>query len=692
MPKTGPLKVAQITVDPALYQLSRGPRVLQIEPRAMQVLSVLLAQRNQVVRREVIFREVWGRGEASDDTLNRLIFDLRRTLRELDPGWEPIETIRRVGYRWVERKTPLWRRRGAAAAAALVVLAAAALLLSRPSQVVVGTVRPLSADLGLETYPAFSPDGSTVYFGCSPGDRGSGTSVALCRRDVGGSVIETVLEQVADGVAPHPDGVHLAFQTATGDCTINRLNQRTGEQVRLTPCLDRNDGSLAWSADGQWLYFSDRTAAGGPFRIKAVNFAGAETLPISRPAPDTVGDLYPTPSPDGTRLAFFRASSAPATTTYITPGSGRVWHGWLNQAQFAQTPEPLAPGAAETQVTGLAWYNRDLLWFANPDGREFALLISRDGKAAPVSLGTFTGIPRHPTISNQGLVIAEAWSADADLWRLSLANDNAPQRVLSSTRFDLSPTFAPDGERVAWVSARRGRSEIYIGSLADNRVIRRLDPGDGFEAESPKFSPDGQQLVFERRRNERSEVAVYDLSSGTLRQLPNPDGQSRAPSFAADGQSVFLASDRSGSWNIWQQMLEDESLRQVTRGGGYGHASRGDLLVFSRRDEPGLWRQDLTTGAVTQLSDRLPPWSWGNWVLVEDEVWAALGNSSGDTDLVAIDVANGQSRTLRRLPQPLLRESTNLAAAPDGQTIVFALRSFLSADLIQFSLSTSGGH
>ena len=67
--------------------------------------------------------------------------------------------------------------------------------------------------------------------------------------------------------------------------------------------------ALSWSPDGKWLAFGEKPSEGKASRIVRVSLDTREKQPLTSPSEDTQGDLYPSFSPDGTLLAFFRSGS-----------------------------------------------------------------------------------------------------------------------------------------------------------------------------------------------------------------------------------------------------------------------------------------------------------------------------------------------------------------------------------------------
>ncbi|MEM9302540.1 MAG: winged helix-turn-helix domain-containing protein [Pseudomonadota bacterium] len=688
-------RVASVTVDRAANQLMRGSQIIKLEPRAMQVLGLLLDRRGEVVPRSDVFETVWRAADVGDDTLNRLVFDLRQAFRALDPDLAPIETIRKVGYRLeaeavapADAHSPPGRPWPAMAIGALAIaLIVGVLAYQQPDAPSIAPVRPLeiqvfSNDLAFETYPAVDRATGEVLFACQLVDA---PAIDLCTRAPTGDATRRILRRAGEGVALH--GSKLAFQRTEQACEIVVFDRETSRERVLATCRARNDGSLAFSADGRWLYFSDRPADGAPFAIRAIATEGGETVAITRPPVNSVGDLYPAPSPNGQDLAFFRALREPTSSTYITPGIGRVQIAGLVDGRRDESRALAAVTDSPAEITGLTWDGPSLLFFSNAGDAGFELWRATGERLA--RFGGFAGLPRQPTVLLDGRIVAESWSAEADLWRRSLTNSEAPaERVFSSTRFDFSPAASPDGRLLAWTSSRGGAAAIWIGDIATGEVLATVDLPDGVEAESPRFSPDSRRLVFERRDGGTSALAVHDLVSQDLRVLAELSGDNRVPSWTPDGTGLLHASDRSGDWQVWRLTLEDLSLEQLTAAGGYAaaaYAAEGGGIVFSRRGDSALWRLGTDDSEPERLIDDLPPEFWGNWALRDAEVVFAVNAPDGPR-IDSVDLRSRERRQRLELERPLLRESTNLTVAADGTAVYYAERSRLSADLIVFRL------
>ena len=102
-----PFRLGEWQVDPTLGRIFRGDDVVHLEIRAMDVLVSLAEHATSLVTRRQLIHEVWGTSSISDNTLTRVIADLRRAFN--DDAREPsyIETIHRRGYRMLQNPRPL---------------------------------------------------------------------------------------------------------------------------------------------------------------------------------------------------------------------------------------------------------------------------------------------------------------------------------------------------------------------------------------------------------------------------------------------------------------------------------------------------------------------------------------------------------------------------------------------------------
>ena len=110
---------------------------------------------------------------------------------------------------------------------------------------------------------------------------------------------------------------------------------------------------------------------------------------------------------------------------------------------------------------------------------------------------------------------------------------------------DRYPRWSPTGERIAFVSDRDAKPEIYTVS-ADGKDLRRLTTSPpGLSSSSPAWSPDGRFIAFDFGLYVDSRVFVMN-ADGSGQRLLVP-GRSSGPAWSPDGRKIaFLSEETSG--------------------------------------------------------------------------------------------------------------------------------------------------
>jgi len=141
------------------------------------------------------------------------------------------------------------------------------------------------------------------------------------------------------------------------------------------------------------------------------------------------------------------------------------------------------------------------------------------------------------------------------------------QSVVSSPQPLLSPSWSPDGKRIAYVSFDRGSSSIYIQNLASSgrELIASFRGING----APAFSPDGSRMAMTLSRSGNPEVYVMDLGSKQLHQITNQMGIDTEPVWSADGGTIYFTSDRGGRPQIYQAPASGGGATRLTFQGSY---------------------------------------------------------------------------------------------------------------------------
>ena len=149
--------------------------------------------------------------------------------------------------------------------------------------------------------------------------------------------------------------------------------------------------------------------------------------------------------------------------------------------------------------------------------------------------------------------------ADADGWN--------PRTVVNSTEPLMSPSWSPDGRRLAYVSFEGGNSAVWIQDIASGSR-EKVTSFRGING-APSFSPDGGRLALTLSKGGNPDVYVMDLGSKHLTQVTNHFGIDTEPSWSPDGGSLYFTSDRGGRPQIYRVAASGGSAIRVSFEGSY---------------------------------------------------------------------------------------------------------------------------
>ena len=171
--------------------------------------------------------------------------------------------------------------------------------------------------------------------------------------------------------------------------------------------------------------------------------------------------------------------------------------------------------------------------------------------------------------------------------------DGTNQRNLTNNLHqETDPTWAPDGKHIAYASTIDRNFEIYVMDT-DGRNRRRLtNSGDvRIHDWDPSWSPDSKRIAFTSNRDGNKEIYVMDADGSNQRRLTN-SGDAHIhnwdPSWSPDGKRIAFTSDRDGNKEIYVMNTDGGQQRNCTKdmhGDNPSWSPDGKRIVFvSERD------------------------------------------------------------------------------------------------------------
>jgi TolB protein len=208
-------------------------------------------------------------------------------------------------------------------------------------------------------------------------------------------------------------------------------------------------------------------------------------------------------------------------------------------------------------------------------------------------------------------VTAERFAVNNTRYTLQRSDYDGARAVtlLQSREPILSPSFAPDGRRIAYVSFEQKRPRIFVQHIDTGRR-EQITNFEGLNG-APAWSPDGNRLAFVLSRDGNPEIYVMDMGSRQIRRVTNQPSIDTEPFWGKDGQTLYFTSDRSGKPQIYKTNINGGSAERVTFIGNYNanpklSADEKTLVMIHRQDGYTVFKvaaQDLQRGNLRILSD-----------------------------------------------------------------------------------------
>jgi tricorn protease len=363
-------------------------------------------------------------------------------------------------------------------------------------------------------YPAISPDGQTIVFSYK-GD---------------------LFKVAAEGGAAYPLTLHEAY-----------------------------DHMPVWSHDGQQIAFaSDRY---GNFDVFVMNINGGKANRLtyhsaadfpSDFSPDNQSVIFTSSRLDDVQNQQFPSGVLPELYTIPADG-GRPEQVLTTPAEFARY---------DKNGTRLVYHDRK--GYEDAFRKHHTSSVTRDiwlydlNAEEYTQLSSFDGEDRNPVFapSQNAVYYLSEEKGDFNIFKMDLGTPgqnkmvsslkNHPVRYLTISDDGLM-CFSYNGELYTLKEGQQAQKVNIFMAIGDRYNPEKIEKVSGDITEFA-LSSNGKEIAF----IVRGEIFASSVETATTKRITNTPEQERSVSFSPDGRAILYASERNGSWNVYQTKLARE--------------------------------------------------------------------------------------------------------------------------------------
>jgi TolB protein len=685
----------------------RGDERINLSPRTFTLLVKLVENAGHLFEKDILIKEVWAGSVVEEGNLNRTISNLRKALGEKPDENRFIETVPRIGYRFIapvkvdshngqapatgnqskieqEPKLEIHepettrqhpqpeprkaRRFMVLTAAVCAAIAALGFFAWRNRQSVSTPIANLTASVEprritdsphQDSHPHWTQDGRIRFFRT---ERNRPTQSWVMNVDGTNQQAVKDFPNLQSGIWS-PDGQKVIF-SKPGDRTSRYLANADGtNEISPLPF----SGNFAWSADSKKIAYQKIDEPSNS-EIYLYSLETGEPVNLTN-SPKFEAD--PCFSPDGKQIAFVSERDG-NYEIYVMDADGKNVNRLTNH-----------PSAESHPVF-------------SPDGTQIAFTSDRENESADVYLMNRdgSGVKQLTNWSSQETVEPGCWSPDGtqiaffsdhegkddDIYLVS-AEIFRPQIILAEAEQNLgAPSYSPDGKQVVYQAELKNKSgelRIYNIESQQNRTLLKTENPDIM----PTFSPDGNWIALQNKLASNTEICLIRPDGTGLTNLTNHLARDISPAFSPDGKQLVFASNRDGNSQIFQIYLMNTDgsnqhriyysngissspawspdSREIIFANDKENGRTGNFEIFSIEPETTTAEKRLTFRQRYDVSPIFSP---------DGKKIAFVSDADGNAEIYLMN-ANGTG---------LLRLTRNLSAdisphfSPDGRKLIFS--------------------
>lgn len=171
----------------------------------------------------------------------------------------------------------------------------------------------------------------------------------------------------------------------------------------------------------------------------------------------------------------------------------------------------------------------------------------------------------------------------------------------------MSPTWSPDGKKLAYVTFESGRSALVMKTLATGELetIASFPQHNG----APSFSPDGSKLAFALSKDGSLNLYVMDLATKRMQQLTYGRSNDTEPSWMPDNKTIVFTSDQTGRPQLYTIDITGGMPQRLTWDGSQNQNAKVSpdgsfiMMISTNNGEQHIAKYDVESKTYKILTD-----------------------------------------------------------------------------------------
>jgi TolB protein len=194
--------------------------------------------------------------------------------------------------------------------------------------------------------------------------------------------------------------------------------------------------------------------------------------------------------------------------------------------------------------------------------------------------------------------------------RITDADGEAGQVAVQSAEPLISPSWSPDGRRLAYVSFETQKAGVWVQEVATGR--RQLVAHFRGSNSAPAWSPNGRELAVTLSRDGLAQIYLINVDGSNPRRLTTSSAIDTEPVFSPDGLTLYFVSDRGGGPQVYRMPVTGgpgARAERVTFRGSYNISPAlspdGSVLAYVAREGNAfrVTTMELANGTIRTVSD-----------------------------------------------------------------------------------------